>query len=164
LDATTLRAVNQIIDGESVRPCDKCWPDKELTNQQEAGAMGTGVSTKDPRLARCSASGRLTTKVNKQWSAPITAQVVQLGGVPITKEEIRKQVLADEDDEDEDDEDEAGPSKKPKGGQQKISFPKVAKAVTHPVGTGTLGLQLVMLFMVGLAKKIGKEDVDRRGS
>jgi hypothetical protein len=98
--------------------------------------------------------GRLSTKVNKQWSAALTAQVVQLGGVPITKEEIRKQVLADEDEDE--DEDEAGPSnkkKKKKGGQQKISFPKVAKAVTHPASTGTLGLLLGILFMVGLGAK-----------
>ena len=145
--------VNQIIDGESVRPCDNCWPDKELINMQEAGAMGTGVNSRlQKRQDSKNAIGRLTTKVNKAWSAAITAQVVQLGGVPITKEEIRKQVLADED------EDEAGPSnktQKKKGGQQKITFlhPKVTKAVTHPVGTGTLGLLFGMLFMVGLGAK-----------
>jgi hypothetical protein len=41
-----VKAVNEIIDGESIRPCDNCWPDKELTNQQEAGAMGTGTNRK----------------------------------------------------------------------------------------------------------------------
>jgi hypothetical protein len=65
-------------------------------------------------------------------------------------------VLADEDEDDDDEEEEeAGPSnKKLKGGQQKIDFPKVAKAaVTHPVDTGTLGLLLGMLFMVGMGAK-----------
>ena len=78
--------------------------------------------------------------------------------IPITKEEIKKQVLADDDDDEEEEEEEAGPSnKKPKkGGQQKINFPKAAKAATtHPAGTGIMGLLLGMLFM-GLKSVGGK--------
>ena len=58
---------------------------------------------------------------------------------------------AEDDDDDEEEEEEAGPSnKKPKGGQQKINFPTVAK---HPAATGIMGLLLGMLIMG--AKSVG---------
>ena len=71
------KAVNQVIDGESVRPCDNCWPDKALTNQQEAGAMGTGVNSRleGPKARkvqdRKNAGGRLATKVNNAWTTAL---------------------------------------------------------------------------------------------
>jgi hypothetical protein len=48
----------------------------------------------------------------------------------------------DDEEEEEEEEEEAGPSNKKlkKGGQQKIDFPKVAKAATtHPASTGIMG-------------------------
>ena len=76
---------------------------------------------------RKNAGGRLATKVNNAWTTALASQVVELGGVPITKEEIKKQVLADDDEEEE--KEEAGPSNKKlkKGGQQKIDFPRLPK-------------------------------------
>jgi hypothetical protein len=78
--------------------------------------MGTGVNSRldGPKARkvqdRKNVSGRLAAKVNKEWSVALVAQVVELGGVPITKEDIKQQVLADEDKGDEEEEEEAGPS------------------------------------------------------
>ena len=114
--------------------------------------MGTGVNSRleGPKARKLqdqkNAHGRLATKVNNAWTTALASRVVELGGVPITKEEIKKQMLADDDD---DEEEEAGPSNKKlkKGGQQKINFPVAKAAATHPASTGIMGLLIVILIM-----------------
>jgi hypothetical protein len=97
--------------------------------------------------------GRLAIKDNKELTTALTAQLVELGGVPISKEEIKQQVLdaaAAEKEKEDEEEEEAGPSsnkkKKKKGVQQKINkmFPK---ASAHPASTGLMGLLLGIFFM-----------------
>jgi hypothetical protein len=83
---------------------------------------------RDPRLARCR-----------------TKRTLMEGWPPRSPRSPRPPRQQEEEEEEK-----AEPSSKKlkKGGQQKIDFPKVAKAATtHPASTGIMGLLLGMLIM-----------------
>ena len=57
--------VNATIDGESIRPCDKVWPDSSKLNAAAAGALGTSSNS---RLLEGSKSRARQDRQNS-WSA-----------------------------------------------------------------------------------------------